>query len=62
MKKKPAFYLLGLAAAGAGAAGGMAAVGDTPVLYTEAEKLQELWDADTPEKLSRIQQYLLAHP
>lgn len=46
----------------AGEHGGMAAVGDTPVLYTEAEKLQELWDADTPEKLARIQQYLLAHP
>lgn len=42
--------------------GGMAAVGDTPVLYTEAARPQELWDADTPEKLSRIQQYLQAHP
>lgn len=42
--------------------GGMAAVGDTPVLYTEAAEHQELWDADTPEKLSRIQQYLQAHP
>lgn len=42
--------------------GGMAAVGDTPVLYTEAAGPQELWDADTPEKLSRIQQYLQAHP
>lgn len=34
MKKKPAFYLLGLAAAGAGAAGGMAAVGNR--LYAKA--------------------------
>lgn len=42
--------------------GGMAAVGDTPVWYTEAAGPQELWDADTPEKLSRIQQYLQAHP
>ena len=42
--------------------GGMAAVGDTPVWYTEAVGPQELWDADTPEKLSRIQQYLQAHP
>lgn len=42
--------------------GGMAAVGDTPVLYTEAAGPQELWDTDTPEKLSRIQQYLQAHP
>lgn len=46
----------------AGEHGGMAAVGDTPVLYTEAAGPQELWDADTPEKLARIQQYLLAHP
>ena len=30
--------------------GGMAAVGDTPVWYTEAAGPQELWDADTPEK------------
>lgn len=42
--------------------GGMAAVGDTPVWYSEAAGPQELWDADTPEKLSRIQQYLQAHP
>ncbi|OUN99463.1 hypothetical protein B5F98_01625 [Pseudoflavonifractor sp. An44] len=42
--------------------GGMAAVGDAPVWYTEAAGPQELWDADTPEKLSRIQQYLQAHP
>ena len=42
--------------------GGMAAVGDTPVWYTEAAGPQELWDADTPEKLSRIQRYLQAHP
>lgn len=42
--------------------GGMAAVGDTPVWYTEAAGPHELWDADTPEKLSRIQQYLQAHP
>lgn len=42
--------------------GGMAAVGDTPVHYVEACGPQELWDADTPEKLSKIQQYLLAHP
>ncbi len=46
----------------AGEHGGMAAVGDTPVLYTEAAGPQELWDADTLEKLARIQQYLLAHP
>lgn len=42
--------------------GGMAAVGDTPVCYVEAGGPHELWDADTPEKLSRIQQYLQAHP
>ena len=42
--------------------GGMAAVGDTPVWYTEAAGPHELWDADTPEKLSRIQQYLQGHP
>ena len=41
--------------------GGMAAVGDTPVCYVEAGGPHELWDADTPEKLSRIQQYLQAH-
>ena len=42
--------------------GGLAAVGDTPGWYTEAAGPHELWDADTPEKLSRIQQYLQAHP
>lgn len=42
--------------------GGMAAVGGTPVWYTEAAGPHELWDADTPEKLSRIQRYLQAHP
>lgn len=42
--------------------GGMTAVEDTPVHYVEARGPQELWDADTPEKLSKIQQYLQAHP
>lgn len=45
-----------------GERGGMAAVGDTPVHYVEACGPQELWDADTPEKLSKIEQYLQAHP
>lgn len=45
-----------------GERGGMAAVGDTPVCYVEASGPEELWDADTPEKLSKIQQYLQAHP
>lgn len=44
-----------------GERGGMAAVGDTPVHYVEAAGAHELWDADTPERLSRIQQYLQAH-
>ena len=44
-----------------GERGGMAAVGDTPVYYVEAKGPQELWDADTPEQLSQIQQYILAH-
>lgn len=44
-----------------GERGGMAAVGETPVHYVEACGPHELWDADTPEKLSKIQQYLLAH-
>lgn len=42
--------------------GGMTAVGDTPVHYVEAASRYELWDADTPEKLSKIRQYLQAHP
>lgn len=45
-----------------GEQGGMAAVGDTPVYYVEATGPHELWDADTPEQLSKIQQYMLAHP
>lgn len=45
-----------------GERGGMAAAGDTPVHYVEAFCPQELWDADTPDKLSKIQQYLQAHP
>ena len=45
-----------------GERGGMAAVGDTPVDYVEACGPQELWDADTPEKLFQIQQHLQAHP
>lgn len=45
-----------------GERGGMAAVGDTPVRYVEACGPHELWDADTPEKLFKIQQYLQAHP
>ena len=57
----PAHFFLALKKL-TGEHGGMAAVGDTPVWYTEAAGPQELWDADTPEKLSRIQQYLQAHP
>ncbi len=45
-----------------GEQGGMAAVGDTPVCYVEAGGSYELWDADTPERLSKIQQFLQAHP
>ena len=44
-----------------GERGGMAAVGDNPVHYVEAAGAHELWDADTPERLTRIQQYLQAH-
>jgi len=44
-----------------GERGGMAAVGDTPVCYVEASSACELWDADTPEKLAKIQQHLQAH-
>lgn len=45
-----------------GERGGMAAVGQPPVYYVEAKGAHELWDADTPEQLSKIQQYLQAHP
>lgn len=44
-----------------GERGGMAAVEDTPVCYVEAGHACELWDADTPEQLAQIQQYLQAH-
>lgn len=44
-----------------GEQGGMSAVGDTPVHYVDACGPHELWDADTPEKLFKIQQYLQAH-
>ena len=55
MKKKPAFYLLGLAAAGAGAAGGMAAVGNR--LYAKAMTPQtrepDYQDPNEPQREGR---------
>lgn len=45
-----------------GQRGGMCAVGDTPVCYTQASGPQELWDADTPEDLLNIREYFQAHP
>ena len=42
--------------------GGMAAVGDAPVWYTEAAGPHELWDADTPATLLRTPQFFHATP